>query len=108
VIQPNGSTLHCFVSGDEYFNWIHDNEGFTIIQGTDGFYYYGVETDGLVVPSAYRVNAADSVALGLKKWAKISDERYYEIRKNYHLGDNLQHKAPYSGELNYCCLYQIP
>lgn len=30
-IQPNGDTLHCFVSGDEYYNRLHDSAGYTIV-----------------------------------------------------------------------------
>ena len=35
VIQPNGETLECFASGDEYHNWLHDENGFTIIQNKE-------------------------------------------------------------------------
>ena len=27
IKQPNGKTINCFVSGDEFFNWIHDEQG---------------------------------------------------------------------------------
>ncbi|MDF1550569.1 MAG: hypothetical protein P1P88_22295 [Bacteroidales bacterium] len=26
ITQPSGEVIDCFVSGDEYFNWIHDKE----------------------------------------------------------------------------------
>lgn len=32
VVQPQGDTLRCFVSGDEFYNWLHDAEGYTIVQ----------------------------------------------------------------------------
>ncbi|MCK5572062.1 MAG: hypothetical protein KAJ12_04850, partial [Bacteroidetes bacterium] len=31
LIQPDGSVLHCFASGDEFYNWLHDKDGFTIM-----------------------------------------------------------------------------
>jgi hypothetical protein len=50
VTQPDGSVINCFVSGDEYFNWLHDANGYTIIQSADGYFYYGVRQGELVVP----------------------------------------------------------
>jgi hypothetical protein len=39
--QPDGSTLHCYASGDEYYNWLHDKDGYTIIQNkATGWYTY--------------------------------------------------------------------
>ena len=32
VTQPDGTELHCFASGDEYFNYLHDKDGYTIMQ----------------------------------------------------------------------------
>lgn len=32
LVQPNGDTLHCFVSGDEYYHRLHDADGYTIVQ----------------------------------------------------------------------------
>lgn len=47
VVQPNGDTLHCFVSGDEFYHWLHDSEGFTIVQNphTRQYVYAGQSTD---------------------------------------------------------------
>ena len=42
LVQPDNSELHCFTSGDEYYSWLHDDNGLPIIQSQlDGFYYYG-------------------------------------------------------------------
>ncbi|MFV0590446.1 MAG: hypothetical protein ACK5M7_03600 [Draconibacterium sp.] len=30
VTQPSGAIIHCFASGDEYYNWLHDANNFTI------------------------------------------------------------------------------
>ena len=36
--QPDGSTLHCFASGDEYYSRLHDQNDYTITQSNeDGF-----------------------------------------------------------------------
>lgn len=40
-LQPNGDTLHCFVTGDEFYHRLHDSNGYTIIQdATSGWYVY--------------------------------------------------------------------
>ena len=28
VTQPDGEELHIFASGDEYYNWLHDAQGY--------------------------------------------------------------------------------
>lgn len=30
IQQPNGEIIDCFMSGDEYFNYIHDADGYLI------------------------------------------------------------------------------
>lgn len=41
VVQPKGDTLHCFVSGDEFYAYLHDAEGYTIVQDPmSGVYVY--------------------------------------------------------------------
>ena len=41
LTQPDGSVLNCFATGDEFYNWLHDAEGYTIIRNPEtGFYVY--------------------------------------------------------------------
>ncbi|HCC35193.1 MAG TPA: hypothetical protein DEQ02_05980, partial [Ruminococcaceae bacterium] len=41
LTQPDGSTLECFASGDEYFNYLHDADGNLIMQNPEtGYYVY--------------------------------------------------------------------
>ena len=43
IAQPNGEQISCFASGDEFFNWLHDSKGYTIIQSaSNGYYYYAM------------------------------------------------------------------
>lgn len=32
ITQPNGEIINCFASGDEFYNWLHDANGFTIVK----------------------------------------------------------------------------
>jgi hypothetical protein len=73
ITQPNGKTINCFVSGDEFFNWIHDDEGYTIIQASDGYYYYAIQDGDFLKPSQYIANTVNPASIGLKKLTKISE-----------------------------------
>ena len=39
-LQPNGDTLRCYVTGDEYYQRLHDELNYTIVQNRDGWYVY--------------------------------------------------------------------
>ncbi|MBP3359449.1 MAG: M6 family metalloprotease domain-containing protein [Clostridia bacterium] len=50
VSQPNGEELSLFVSGDEYFNYLHDADGNIIMQNYDtGYYTYAKIENGKVI-----------------------------------------------------------
>lgn len=106
ITQPNGEQIDCFVSGDEYFNWLHDADGFTIIQAADGYFYYGITEKGEVVPSAYQVNSVNPEEAGLEKWAKISKEAYQRIKdeRSSVAGQNPT-RAPHLGTMNNIVVY---
>ena len=59
LIQPDNSELHCFTSGDEYYSWLHDDNGLPIIQSLlDGFYYYVERLGDKLVASLNRADKA--------------------------------------------------
>ena len=80
IVQPNGDTIHCFASGDEFFNWLHDENGFTIIKAPDGWYYYATEIKGQLVASQHKVGAENPAKSGLIPGLKISQEEYWARR----------------------------
>jgi len=60
LVQPDGETISCFVTGDEFWRRVHDARGFTILQNqVTGLYVYATEADNQVVPSDYRVGWYD-------------------------------------------------
>jgi M6 family metalloprotease-like protein len=80
LTQPDGEVLHLFASGDEFHNWLHDADNFTVIQDpVTGFYVYAVEeADGDVAPSIYRVGKVKPAAVGLKQGVNLSPEKIRE------------------------------
>lgn len=105
IEQPDGVKIDCFISGDEYYNWLHDKDGYTIIQANDGYYYYGELSGEQIVPTVYKVNSVNPGLAGLKKWAKISSHAYEEVRKKYTSGLTRGLKAPHTGTLNNIVVY---
>ena len=84
VTQPDGTTFDCLASGDEFFNYLHDENHFTIIQSQeDGYYYYAVLQNGKPVPSQYKVNEVEPVSVGLVPRALISEEAYQQKRRAF-------------------------
>ena len=66
--QPNGDVIQCFASGDEFYNYLHDANGYVIKRNPDtGYYMYAVKRDGDIVPSRYIVGTVDPALVGLEK-----------------------------------------
>ncbi|MCL2572669.1 MAG: InlB B-repeat-containing protein [Defluviitaleaceae bacterium] len=65
IEQPDGTSLDAFISGDEFFNYMHDSEGRIIIQHPEtGFWVYAVlDVNGML-------SASDRVA--------INNGRFYD------------------------------
>lgn len=76
VKQPDGTILHCLASGDEFYSWLHDSLGYTIVQHPQtGYYVYALSgTEGNIVASNYVAGIADPVALGLQVNVRIAGE----------------------------------
>lgn len=83
ISQPNGQTYNVFVSGDEFFNYLHDEAGYTIIQEQDGYFYYALRnTKGGVIASDFIYGTVDPKTHGIPTHVKISKEKYLEKVKN--------------------------
>ncbi|MCL2247062.1 MAG: M6 family metalloprotease domain-containing protein [Lentimicrobiaceae bacterium] len=85
LVQPNGEVLNLFITGDEFYRNVHDSDGYSIVPGDDGWYYYAlydVSRDELV-PSMYRVTMSRDFELPMEKRLGISQEKYREKRRAY-------------------------
>jgi len=106
IQQPDGETIHCFATGDEYYHWLHDAKGYTIVQNTeDGFFYYGIHEGEKVVPSRHRVNSVNPASVSIPVGVKIS-QRLYEEKKNlFMLPLKSLKDAPTTGQVNNLVIY---
>jgi len=54
VKQPDGTTLSCLASGDEFYNWLHDKDDYTIVRNpATGFLVYADKVEGRLVPTEF-------------------------------------------------------
>jgi M6 family metalloprotease-like protein len=105
IHQPDGSKLSCFISGDEFFNWLHDENDYTLIQANDGFYYYAISEQGNLVPSTYKAGSVNPDELRIEKGLKISKTEY---QKSINALKTTRHKSGaglYSGTMNNLVIY---
>ena len=100
LVQPDNSELHCFTSGDEYYSWLHDGNGFPIIQSqVDGYYYYAERVRDILVPTLNRADKILSRNQNIENWSGITRENYLKRRQRYWTGFEL-YDAPSIGTIN--------
>ncbi len=81
VLQPDGVILQCYASGDEFFHWMHDSLGYTIIQNpNNGYFVYAQQLNGALAPTSFIPGKVDPAKEGLIPWLKESPEK---IRASY-------------------------
>ena len=90
LMQPNGDTLHCFVSGDEYYQRLHDADGYTIVKNPQtGWWVYAdtVHTSAdrwQVVPTGYVAGIVDPhTVVALHPNIGIDNDTWLERQKAY-------------------------
>ena len=81
ITQPDGTVIHCFATGDEYYNWAHDADGYTIIQDSrTGYYCYAILNGDELTASQYVVGTVTPQSVSLTPNINISGEKISEIR----------------------------
>lgn len=81
LTQPDGSKLHCYASGDEFYSRLHDIDGFTIVQAENGYFVYATtNSQGKIIATQHIAGKSDPKALGLKPNIVISQKEYLKKR----------------------------
>ncbi|MDL2239958.1 hypothetical protein LJC73_07140, partial [Bacteroidales bacterium OttesenSCG-928-L14] len=84
INQPDGTIVQCFVSGDEFYNWVHDAEGYTLIRDPQTSYVvYAKLQDGELVSTGYVFGTIDPATIGLTPWTIISAEKREQARREF-------------------------
>jgi len=102
VTQPDGVTLSLFASGDEFYNWLHDKDFYTITRDSrTGYYVYASLENNKIVPTQLIVGRVNPAYSGLIPGIMIPPEEILKIRNDFFakspkdMGD-----APKTGTIN--------
>ena len=105
--QPDGTKFDCFASGDEFYNYLHDAQGFTIILNpSTGYYVYADLSDDKLIPTqlvAGRSNPAES----LTPYLNISAEKRMQMRKAWDVPEHLKVEQKRTRETNHGTINNI-
>jgi M6 family metalloprotease-like protein len=73
LVQPDGSILHCYASGDEFHHWLHDAQNYTIVRDPrTGYFVYAVIENGQISPSTHVVGKVDPATAAIPRGINIS------------------------------------
>lgn len=108
LVQPNGDTLHCFATGDEFYHYLHDAQGFTIVQNPQtGYFVYAAVQGGKLVPTQYVAGKVNPAAVGLAPHARISQEEFQQKRARLMANIPACPKVSRDGETNHGIINNI-
>ena len=81
LTQPDGTQIEVLRSGDEFHNWIHDENGFTVVQDPEtGYWCWGRAENGNLISTGFPIHLNTAESLGLNPRENISEERYLQKR----------------------------
>jgi len=100
--QPDGSTIDIFASGDEFHNWLHDKDGYTIVREENSqWYVYAQRSGDSIVAGTLRVGLANPKSTALEPRLNLSQSEIaakYERQKS--LRDYSNGRSPHTGQFN--------
>lgn len=83
LTQPDNTTIELQLKGDEYFHWLQDLDGFTVIRTQNKEYVYArLNTDNELVPTAFAVGSVNPSNAGLKKHALPAKQLLRQLRSS--------------------------
>jgi len=106
ITQPDGTTFNCWASGDEFHNWLHDADNYTIIQDKEtGWYSYAQKTGSGLEPSAFIIGQSNPRSSGLQPGLNIDEEVYKQRRRDWWQDAPRSNRTPTSGQINNIVVY---
>ena len=102
LTQPNGKILHCYASGDEFHNWLHDENDYTIIQDSDtGYFVYADLIGKKLVPTSYIAGQVDPTTTDLQPRLNAKPEGFEQRVEEFNqiLADS-RNRVSTIGDLN--------
>src|SRR6266550_811461 len=81
LTQPDGSKITLRLRGDEWFNWLEDLQGYTVVIEQGKYVYATLNTQGLLAPTGLAVGQADPGTAGLTKGLLPSSQIRSQLRE---------------------------
>lgn len=79
VIQPDGTKIECFITGDEFGGMIHDANGYAFLRDKkDGWWKYAAKENEGPICSKYVVGKDNPSEKGLEKGVYSFNKEFYE------------------------------
>ena len=102
-VQPNGDTLRCLLTGDEYYHRLHDEAGYTIVQNPrTGWWVYATKSEVRrtengerwdVVATDYVAGRVDPASVGLTPNVGVDRTTWLERQKRFDVPQQYQPKG---------------
>lgn len=104
--QPDGSTVELYASGDEFHNWLHDKDNYTIMQDDEGWYVYARQDGEGVAPTqmivGHNTEHKRALTAGINLSAAKIAQRYERLAD---LRDYSNARSPHTGQFNNLVIY---
>ena len=113
VEQPDGTIINVFLTGDENFSFLHDEERFTIIRDSRTRFYCWARQgeDGELESTGFPIHLHDPKELGLEPGETISPERRRLRTRYFPHNENIQGRSdsrntPSTGDINQVVIFE--
>ena len=94
LVQPDGSVVNCFVTGDEFYRVFQDSAGYTIVKHPQtGYFVYALPMNDSLTHSDYIVGKVNPQTLGLTKGVRLSSAKIMAIREAFEAEYEANHKT---------------
>jgi len=99
------------MSGDEFFNYLHDSDEFPLAAGSDGYYYYLIQEGDNFILTSYRYGKADPHRIsGIKKviipsYVSKKREDFYRKTEEESQKNGIKVQTKSTGTLNNLVIY---
>lgn len=104
--QPDGSKIEIYASGDEFHNWLHDKDNFSIVQNDEGWYVYARQDGENVAPTSLIVGQSLEHQRSLSPGVNLSPAKIAaRYERLAHMRDYSNARAPHAGQLNNLVVY---
>lgn len=101
AVQPDGQKIELYASGDEFHNWLHDKDNYTVMQNDAGYYVYAERDGEGLTPGSWIVGRHQPAHKGLEPGLNLSQtlisQKYERLA---HLRNYSNARSPHTGDFN--------